>query len=127
MSIFIAIADSTDPQISGLVIPIAAALALAAAVAIGVFRPRTILGPQRLSPEESPRVLIGTIGIAVAAWAICLFSLGVLHQRLLQMRHEPLTSPFSGAETVVYGIIIDGAAFAAALAVSTIRPEGTRR
>jgi membrane protease YdiL (CAAX protease family) len=127
MSIFLALADSTAPQIPGLILPIAALLALAVTVSMGVFKPRTILGPRRLSPGESPRILIGMIGLTLAAWALCSVMLGALHQRVLETRHQPPNSPFSDAETVVYGVVIDAAVLAAALAATLSRPEGARR
>ncbi len=127
MSIFLAPADSTAFQISALMIPIGTVIALAVAVSIGVFKPRKILGPQRLSPGESPSVLAGSIGFTLAAWALSLLALGVLHQRVLNKQHEPSGSPFSQSETVIYGMIMDGAVLAAALGITLIRPEGARR
>ncbi|MGD0465057.1 MAG: CPBP family intramembrane glutamic endopeptidase [Tepidisphaeraceae bacterium] len=127
MSIFLALADSTAPQIPGLILPMAAVMALAVAVAIGVFKPRTILGPQRLSPGESPRILIGTIGFALLAWALCQLVLGASHQRLLAMHHQPPTAPPSDAEKVIYVIVMDAAVLAAALVATLSRPEGARR
>jgi membrane protease YdiL (CAAX protease family) len=127
MSIATTFADAAARDISGLIIPLAAAIALAVAFAIGVFRPRTILGPQRLSPGESPTVLIGTIGFALLAWALCLIALGACHQRILRTHHQPPESPFSDAETVVYGMVMDAAVLIAALAVTLTRPQGARR
>jgi hypothetical protein len=127
MSIFPTLADLTAQQVSSLAIPLAAAMALAAAVVIGVFKPRTILGPQRLSPGESPRVIAGTLGFAMGAWALSLIMLGAAHQRLLDKHHEPPDSPLSGPETVIFGIIMDTAVLAAALAATRIRPGGIRR
>jgi membrane protease YdiL (CAAX protease family) len=124
---FITLADLSPQQLSGIVIPMAAAMALAAAVVIGVFKPRTILGPDRLSPGETPRVIAGTMGVAVVAWALCLIALGSVHQHTLQKDHKPPDSPLSGTETVIFGIIMDGAVLVAALAATRTRPAGLRR
>ncbi len=127
MSIFLTLADLTPQQLTGLVIPMAAAMALAAAIVIGVFKPRTILGPDRLSPGETPGDLAITLGFALGAWALCLIFVGASHQRLLQKYHEPPDSPLSGPETVIAGIAMDAAVLAAALAATRIRPSGFRR
>lgn len=127
MSIFIELADSTIHQFLSPVLPMAAAAALAVTVAIGVFRPRTILGPQRLSPGESPRVLISTIGFALAAWALSLLALSACHQWLLKMHNQPQTAPLSNSETVLYGAAMDAAVLAGIFAMTLNRPDGFRR
>jgi membrane protease YdiL (CAAX protease family) len=127
MSTFIVLADSLPHAISDAILPITAVLALAVAVAAGVFKPRTILGPQRLSPGESPRVLIATIGFALATWAFSLLALGAWHQWVLKKHNWPETTPLSNAETVIFGVVMDAAVLAAILAATLNRPDGLRR
>ncbi len=126
MSMFILLADSTIHQFFSPILPMAAA-ALAVTVAIGVFKRRTILGPQRLSPGESPRVLIGAIGFALAAWALSNVALGACHQWLLKAHHQPQAAPLSDSETVLYGAAMDLAVLAAILTLTVTRPDGFRR
>jgi len=109
-------------------IPIAAAASIAVAIALGVFNPKRILGPQRLSPGESAFTLIGTTGFALAAWAMCQLLIGMFHQSLAKEQNRPATTRFSDSETVIYGGSVDLAVFAAMLAATvSTRRDGVKR
>ena len=92
------------------------------AIALGVFNPKRILGPWRLSPGESPVVLVRAIGLALAAWAISLLLLGAVHQSLFKQRK------LSDPETVIYSGVMELAVFAAMLAATlSTRRDGIKR
>ncbi|MGA2442099.1 MAG: CPBP family intramembrane glutamic endopeptidase [Tepidisphaeraceae bacterium] len=109
-------------------IPIATAASIAVAIALGVFNPKRILGPQRLSPGESPLVLFRAIGFALAAWAISLLLIGAVHHSLTKQRNDPATTRLSDPETVIYSGVMELAVFAAMLAATlSTRLDGIRR
>jgi len=109
-------------------IPIAATASIAVAIALRVFNPKRILGPQRLSPGESVFNLFGTMGFALAAWAMCQLLIGVVHQSLAKQQNRPATTTLSDAETVIYGGSIELAVFAAMLAATVwTRRDGVKR
>jgi hypothetical protein len=109
-------------------IPIAATVSIAVAIALGVFNPKRILGPQRLSPGETPLDLLRAIGFAVAAWAISLLLFGAVHQFLTKQPNHPATTRLSDPETVVYSGGMELAVFAAMLAATVwTRRDGVKR
>src|SRR5208337_2813605 len=109
-------------------IPVAATASIAVAIALGVFNPKRILGPRRLSPGESPAVLLRAIGFALAAWAISLLLIGAVHQSLMKQQNHPATTRLSDPETVIYSGVMELAVFAAMLAATvSIRLDGIRR
>jgi membrane protease YdiL (CAAX protease family) len=109
-------------------IPIAAAASIVVAIVLGVFNPKRISGPQRLSPGESPFVLFRAIGFALAAWAMSQLLIAVVHQSLAKQQNRPATTRFSDSETVVYGGSIKLAVFAAMLAATAwTRRDGVKR
>jgi membrane protease YdiL (CAAX protease family) len=120
-------ADFTPQSILPLLIPLTALAALAILIILGVFRPRKILGPPRLSPGESPRILIATLGFALAVWAFSMLALDVCHGWRLKVHGQPPTTPLSNAETVLYGAGTDIAVLIAILASTANRTQGPRR
>lgn len=104
------------------------AASIAVAMALGVFNPKRILGPRRLSPSESPLVLFRAVGFAVAAWAISLFLLGTIHQSLLKQRNQPANTRLSDTETVTYSGLMEIAVLTAMLAATVwYRCDGIKR
>jgi membrane protease YdiL (CAAX protease family) len=126
----IILAATESPNIPVAVLPIAAAAALAMAAIAGVFQPRRILGPPRLSTGESPRVLAGVIGFALMVWAISGLVINACHQYLSQTGRVATTNPstFSNAEMVIYSAAVQLALFWTMLVASSLlRQEGTLR
>ena len=125
MSILILLA--APDRVSIPLLPLWTVAAILVAAALGVFRPRTILGPRRLRPGESPRILIAIIAFTLAAWALAELAMGTAHQRILKMHRQPPTAPLSSDEIVVYGTVIDAAALGAMVMMTMSRPQGFKR
>lgn len=126
----ILLAAAESPNIPVLALPIAIVLSLGMAAVAGVFQSRRIVGPQRLSAGESPRVLLGVIGAAVMVWAISIFAINACHAALAHAGRVATTNPstFSDAEMVLYSGAVQLAMFCTILGASAIvRPEGIKR
>jgi membrane protease YdiL (CAAX protease family) len=108
--------------------PITAMAAIAAAISLGVFRRHKILGPPRLSPDESPRSILRIIGLAMLTWAICVLALGSIHQARLKRQGQPATTTLSEKETVVFSGVTELAVLTT-MVVATIctRTDGLRQ
>ncbi len=106
-----------------LLIPLWSAASILIAAALGVFKRSSILGPRRLDADESPQILLVSIGFALSAWALTVLLLGQAHQLVLKHQKLPPTNNLSDSETVVYSAGMDVAVFCASLFAS----RATRR
>jgi membrane protease YdiL (CAAX protease family) len=99
-----------------------------AAWSLGVFRIEKIIGPERLGPNESPRVFPAALGFGLAAWAFCPLLFQIIHASLQQNHHQPPTTQLSEPETVVFSGIMEIIVLAGMLAGTAItRFGGIRR
>jgi membrane protease YdiL (CAAX protease family) len=106
---------------------IAVAVSLSTAMLGGIFKPRRILGPPRLSPGEPPRVLLGITGFGLAAWSGTLFVAMFCLAPSAQSR--PTTAPveFSDAQKIVIDASAQVVVFAVLIAATvTLRPAGMK-
>ena len=84
-------------------LPIWATAAIAGAVALGVFKPRRLLGRSRLSVGEPRLFILRIVGFAMLTWSISILALGSVHQARLKREGQPASSTLSEDETVVFG------------------------
>jgi membrane protease YdiL (CAAX protease family) len=97
---------------------------IAIAAVLGVFRPRRIIGRERLGPEESPRLLSIALLLGMLAWFLGSTMISELRSWNLRRHHEPADAQLSGAETVVYSGLMEGAVLAAmVLGTAALRPK----
>src|SRR5580704_10897848 len=89
------------------IIPLWSAASILIAAAFGVFKRSSILGPRRLDADESPQILLVSIGFALSAWALTVLLLGQAHQLVLKHQKLPASSNLSESETVVYSAGMD--------------------
>jgi membrane protease YdiL (CAAX protease family) len=105
-----------------------AAVWLAIVATLGVFKPKRIIGPDRLAPGESPRILAISIGFGLAAFCLCPFIFAVAHDALRQRQHLAPTTQFSEPETVVYSGVMELVVFAAMMTATLLtRVDGLHR
>jgi membrane protease YdiL (CAAX protease family) len=109
-------------------LPITAMAAIAAAIFLGVFKRRKILGPSRLSPGESPMSILRIIGFAMFTWAICTLAVGSLHQARLKRQRQPAATKLSENETVIFSGVTELAVLTTMLAATIgTRTDGIRQ
>ncbi len=103
----------------------ATAVSLGLAASLGVFSPRRVHGPSRLSSDESPAIILSIIGFGIMGWAASILGFGLV-LRLLKI---PMQDGKPGPrETVVLGCIVYLVVFLALLISSAqIRKEGIKR
>jgi membrane protease YdiL (CAAX protease family) len=102
--------------------------AIIVAASLGAFRSGAIIGPRRLDPDESPRVLLVSLGFALTAWATCVLLFGLVHQNLIKRQHLPPGTDLSDSELVLYSGGMDIAVFSAILfSANAVRRNPIRR
>jgi membrane protease YdiL (CAAX protease family) len=127
MSTFM-LSASQGGQVNLLALLIAVAISLATAAVSGVFVPRRILGPARVSPGEPLRNLLGITGFGLAAWSGTLF-IALAWQAGPGAQSRPVTAPpqFTDVQAVVIDAVTKAAVIAALIGASIVlRPAGVR-
>jgi len=115
-------------QVNLLALLIAVAISVSTAAVSGVFVPRRILGPARLSPGEPRRILLGITGFGLAAWSGTVFVV-MAWQGNAGAQSRPVTAPpqFTDVQMVVIDAVTKAAVLAAMLGASiALRPAGLR-
>jgi membrane protease YdiL (CAAX protease family) len=104
-------------------VPLWSIASILIAAFLGVFKRASTLGPRRLDADESPQILLVSIGFALSAWALCILLLGQAHQYIIKHNHQPPSTNLSDPETVLFSAAMDIAVFCAILFAS----RATRR
>jgi membrane protease YdiL (CAAX protease family) len=103
-------------------------ISLVIVAALGVFKPKRIIGPDRLAPGESPRVLTIAIASALAAWCFCPIIFALAHEAIARHKHVVPTTQFSEPETVVYSALMEIIVFIGMITATVLtRVDGLRR
>jgi membrane protease YdiL (CAAX protease family) len=84
-------------------------------ILIALFKSSHTPGPRRLDADESPRLLLVSLGFALFAWSLSVLLFGQLHSWLLKHQHLPTDTKLSDAELVVFSGLMDVAVFSAIL------------
>ena len=96
--------------------------------AIGVFQGKRIIGPDRLDPQEPPRVLLVALGFAFIAFTVCPLIFSAIHQLIAQHHHRKPTTQLSDSETVVFNGLMELIVLTGILTATILtRPDGLRR
>jgi membrane protease YdiL (CAAX protease family) len=107
---------------------IAVAVSLCIAAVAGVFMPRRINGPPRLTPGEPLRVILGITGFGLAAWSGTVFAaMAWLGPPSAQSRPTTAPTQFTDAQSVVVDAVAKVVVFVTLLVGSAmLRPAGVR-
>jgi membrane protease YdiL (CAAX protease family) len=95
--------------------------------ALGVFQTKKIIGPDRLHPQEPPRVLLVAMGFGLMAWAACPLIFSIIHYLIQQNQHKAPTTQLSDTETVLFSGLMELIILATILTTTLLtRPDGLR-